>query len=173
MPFFMHEAAIWHQGGWIICLFEPAPPAAWIMVQDAGHPESAWLRRMGKLYEFLGLSFAVVQQGFSPARCRRAFAADVTYLTANALGFSFLVDSSSINRPEHLVRPGLATPAAPRAAASRGLHIDTQIIVWSCIRACSSRRWPGACQHGAGLAVSVLGTLMPCRAPSVAIEQRG
>ncbi len=68
---------------------------------------------MGKLYEFLGLSCAVVQQGFSPARCRRAFAADVTYLTANALGFSFLVDSSSINRPEHLVRNPIWQTSVP------------------------------------------------------------
>ena len=60
---------------------------------------------MGKLFEFLGLSCAVVQQGFSPARCRRAFAADVTYLTANALGFSFLTDTSAVQRPEHLARP--------------------------------------------------------------------
>ena len=62
------------------------------------------LARMGKVFLFLGLSCAVVQQGHSPVRCRRAFDADVTYTTANSLGFSFLMDTSSALRPEFLVR---------------------------------------------------------------------
>lgn len=59
---------------------------------------------MGKLYEFLGISVAVVQEGYRQRRKREAFSADITYLTANSLGFTFLQDTSSVERKEDLVR---------------------------------------------------------------------
>ena len=49
--------------------------------------DAAW---MGPLYEFLGLSVAVVQEGMSPEQRRRAYAADITYLTAKQAGFDLL-----------------------------------------------------------------------------------
>ena len=61
---------------------------------------------MGGVYQALGLTVAVVQQGQPPGRARAGFDADVTYLTANALGFSYLTDTSSVMRPDHLVRGG-------------------------------------------------------------------
>ncbi|KAK9916292.1 hypothetical protein WJX75_000969 [Coccomyxa subellipsoidea] len=57
---------------------------------------------MGKLYEFLGISVAVVQEGYRQRRKREAFSADITYLTANSLGFTFLQDTSSVERKEDL-----------------------------------------------------------------------
>ncbi len=62
------------------------------------------------MYEALGLRVAVVQQGMAPRRARAGFAADVTYLTATALGFTFLTDTSSAMSPEHLVRGGVLLP---------------------------------------------------------------
>ena len=59
---------------------------------------------MGKLYQFLGVSVAVIQEGFSQKRKRAAFNADITYLTANSLGFTFLQDTSTVDRKEDLVR---------------------------------------------------------------------
>lgn len=58
---------------------------------------------MGKLYRFLGISVAVVQEGQSQSRKRAAFNADITYLTANSLGFTFLGDTSAVERKEELV----------------------------------------------------------------------
>ena len=59
--------------------------------------------RMGRLYRFLGISVAVVQEGQSQSRKRAAFNADITYLTANSLGFTFLGDTSAVEKEEELV----------------------------------------------------------------------
>lgn len=59
--------------------------------------------RMGKLYRFLGISVSVVQEGQSQSRKRAAFNADITYLTANSLGFTFLGDTSAVEKKEDLV----------------------------------------------------------------------
>ena len=63
---------------------------------------------MGPLYEALGLRVAVVQQGMAPRRARLGFDAHLTYLTAPALGFCFLTDTSTAMRAEHLVRGSCA-----------------------------------------------------------------
>jgi preprotein translocase subunit SecA len=51
--------------------------------------DAAW---MGPLFEFLGVTVAHVQQGMEPAARRRAYGADVTYLTAQEAGFDLLRD---------------------------------------------------------------------------------
>jgi preprotein translocase subunit SecA len=51
--------------------------------------DAAW---MGPVFEFLGLSVAHVQEGMGPEARRRAYAADVTYLTAQEAGFDLLRD---------------------------------------------------------------------------------
>lgn len=52
---------------------------------------------------FLGISVAVVQESQSQSRKRAAFNADITYLTANSLGFTFLSDTSAVEKEEDLV----------------------------------------------------------------------
>ncbi|PNG98983.1 Protein translocase subunit SecA, partial [Tetrabaena socialis] len=52
---------------------------------------------MGKLYRFMGLSCAAVQSSSSVAAARAAFAADVTYVTGQELGFSFLKDNTALS----------------------------------------------------------------------------
>jgi preprotein translocase subunit SecA len=47
---------------------------------------------MGPVYSRLGLSVGVVQQGMTPAERRRAYGADVTYVTAKEAGFDHLRD---------------------------------------------------------------------------------
>jgi preprotein translocase subunit SecA len=49
--------------------------------------DAAW---MGPLYRFLGLTVGAVQEGMRPAQRRRAYAADVTYVTAKEAGFDLL-----------------------------------------------------------------------------------
>jgi preprotein translocase subunit SecA len=48
---------------------------------------------MGPLYEFLGLRVGVIQHGLEPAQRREQYAADVTYVTNNEVGFDYLRDN--------------------------------------------------------------------------------
>ena len=57
---------------------------------------------MGPIYHLLGLSVGTVQQGMDPAARRRAYAADVTYVTAKEAGFDHLRDQL-VERPADLV----------------------------------------------------------------------
>ena len=62
---------------------------------------------MGGIYNFLGLSVDYVQQGSSAAQRKAAYSADVTYATANEVGFDYLRDhlcydaSALVQRPFH------------------------------------------------------------------------
>ena len=65
---------------------------------------------MGPVYEFFGLSAAFVVQGMTPQERLRAYAADVTYVTAKEAGFDFLRDHTArepddvvVRRPRHYV----------------------------------------------------------------------
>jgi preprotein translocase subunit SecA len=51
--------------------------------------DAGWMR---PIYQTLGLSVAFVQEGMAPAVRRRAYAADVTYVTAKEAGFDHLRD---------------------------------------------------------------------------------
>ena len=63
---------------------------------------------MGPVYRMLGLSVAAVQQGMAPAARRRAYRADVTYVTAKEAGFDHLRDlrardpDAVVHRPFHM-----------------------------------------------------------------------
>ena len=46
------------------------------------------------MYGFLGLTVGVVQEQHSRPRRQAAFTADITYITSNALGFTYLQDTS-------------------------------------------------------------------------------
>jgi len=60
---------------------------------------------MGPLYRFLGLTVAAVQQGMSPHERRRAYACDVTYVTAKEAGFDYLRDHLCMAREDLVHRP--------------------------------------------------------------------
>lgn len=60
---------------------------------------------MGPVYRFLGLEARAVGEGMSPVGCRRAYAADITYLTANEAGFDFLRDQVCLEPLELVHRP--------------------------------------------------------------------
>ncbi|EFJ41837.1 hypothetical protein VOLCADRAFT_98099 [Volvox carteri f. nagariensis] len=63
--------------------------------------DAAW---MGKLYRFLGLTCAAVQSTSSVAAARAAFAADVTYVTGQELGFSYLRDNTALSPQDLMLR---------------------------------------------------------------------
>jgi preprotein translocase subunit SecA len=48
---------------------------------------------MGPIYRFLGLKAAFIEEGMSSRERRKAYQADITYLTANEAGFDFLRDT--------------------------------------------------------------------------------
>ena len=62
--------------------------------------DSEWV---GQVHRFLGLTVGLVQQGMDEAERKRAYAADVTYVTNSELGFDYLRDNLC-NRPEELVQ---------------------------------------------------------------------
>ncbi len=59
---------------------------------------------MGEIYERLGLSVACIQQGMSAAERRGAYAADITYATANEVGFDFLRDQIALHPSDQVHR---------------------------------------------------------------------
>jgi len=60
---------------------------------------------MGDIYRFLGLSTGYVQQGMTPAERRAAYACDITFATANEIGFDVLRDRLALRLDEQVHRP--------------------------------------------------------------------
>ena len=65
---------------------------------------------MGPIYRRLGLSVGFVQHGMTPAERRRAYRADVTYVTAKEAGFDHLRDLLATRPPELVHRPVSISP---------------------------------------------------------------
>ncbi len=64
--------------------------------------DAAWMR---PIYEWFGLSVGVIQQGMEPSARRDAYRCDVTYGTANEVGFDYLRDCLALSRDEQVHRP--------------------------------------------------------------------
>ncbi|MEJ2052736.1 MAG: accessory Sec system translocase SecA2 [Calditrichaceae bacterium] len=64
--------------------------------------DAEWMR---PVYDFLGLSVGYVQEGMSAEKRRRAYNADVTYLSAKEAGFDFLRDSLCYDKSDIVQRP--------------------------------------------------------------------
>jgi len=64
--------------------------------------DAAW---MGEIYRFLGLTVAHVQQGMTAAERRAAYSCDITYATANEIGFDFLRDRLALRLEDQVHRP--------------------------------------------------------------------
>ena len=60
---------------------------------------------MGSIYQRLGLSVGFVQSGLAAAERRRAYGADVTYVTAKEAGFDFLRDHLAMDVADLVHRP--------------------------------------------------------------------
>ncbi|MGD2092334.1 MAG: accessory Sec system translocase SecA2 [Candidatus Aminicenantes bacterium] len=60
---------------------------------------------MGPIYEFLGLSVGFVQEGMTIPERQKAYAADITYLTAKEAGFDFLRDQRCLKKEDLVQRP--------------------------------------------------------------------
>ncbi len=54
---------------------------------------------MGPIYEFLGYSVGFITQALSPDERRKAYDCDITYATANEVGFDFLRDQLRARPP--------------------------------------------------------------------------
>jgi preprotein translocase subunit SecA len=62
-------------------------------------------RWMSGIYDRLGLSVGVIQQHMTSAERRAAYACDVTYATANEVGFDYLRDQLALSPAERVLRP--------------------------------------------------------------------
>jgi preprotein translocase subunit SecA len=60
---------------------------------------------MGPVYRFFGLDVAFVGEEMSPDERRRAYAADVSYVTAKEAGFDFLRDHTATSAADLVQRP--------------------------------------------------------------------
>jgi preprotein translocase subunit SecA len=64
--------------------------------------DASW---MGDIYRFLGFSVAHVQQGMTPAERKAAYRSDITYATANEIGFDFIRDRLALDLRDQVHRP--------------------------------------------------------------------
>lgn len=64
--------------------------------------DAAWMR---PIYGFFGLTVGCIQQTQSFEERRQAYACDITYATANELGFDFLRDQIALRPAEQVHRP--------------------------------------------------------------------
>ena len=89
------------------------PAAVWFAREGAGvhvmtvndylaRRDAQW---MGGVYQFLGLSVGHLQQGMEIDERRRAYACDITYATANEIGFDHLRDGLALYPREQVQRP--------------------------------------------------------------------
>jgi preprotein translocase subunit SecA len=89
------------------------PAIAWFARQGEGvhvltvndylaRRDASW---MGEIYRWLGLSVAHLEQGMPPEQRRAAYAADITYATANEIGFDFLRDRLALHLDQQVQRP--------------------------------------------------------------------
>ena len=59
---------------------------------------------MGKLYNFLGLSYGVILHDLTPAQRQVAYGADITYGTNNEFGFDYLRDNMAVDKGQLVQR---------------------------------------------------------------------
>jgi preprotein translocase subunit SecA len=64
--------------------------------------DADWMRG---IYEWFGLSVGVIRQGLEPGERRAAYRCDVTYATANEVGFDYLRDQLALYPQDQVLRP--------------------------------------------------------------------
>src|SRR6266700_3344061 len=60
---------------------------------------------MGSVYEFFGLSVGFIQREMTATQRQQAYSCDVTYATANEVGFDYLRDQLALHPAEQVLRP--------------------------------------------------------------------
>src|SRR5438876_771544 len=68
--------------------------------------DAAW---MGPIYRFLGISVGCIQQTLNAEARKQAYACDVTYSTANEMGFDYLRDQLGLYPKDQVHRPFAVT----------------------------------------------------------------
>ncbi len=89
-----------------------APAVVWYAKQGEGvhvmtvndylaRRDAQW---MGEIYEFFGFSVGYIQRDMSTEERKRAYACDITYATANEVGFDYLRDQMALDPGEQVHR---------------------------------------------------------------------
>src|SRR5260370_27404965 len=71
---------------------------------------------MGEIYEFFGFSVGYIQRDMSTEERKRAYACDITYATANEVGFDYLRDQMALD-PGEQVHRRLTAPPMPEGCS--------------------------------------------------------
>ena len=98
------------------------PAVAWFARQRQGvhvltandylaRRDAAW---MGQIYQRMGFTVGYIQQGMTTEERRAAYASDITYATANEIGFDFLRDQLALDITEQVQR-GFSTAVIDEA----------------------------------------------------------
>jgi preprotein translocase subunit SecA len=64
--------------------------------------DAQWMR---EIYQYFGLSVGYIQREMTTAERKQAYACDITYATANEIGFDFLRDQLALHPEEQVHRP--------------------------------------------------------------------
>ena len=60
---------------------------------------------MGQIYRFLGLDTGLIREDMTVSQRKENYAADITYVTNNELGFDYLRDNIALNIQDVVLRP--------------------------------------------------------------------
>ena len=88
--------------------------------------------RVGKVYEWLGLTVGVVVSATEHSARRPAFEADVTFITAQELCFTFLRDQT-VDNEQRIVRPSSVAAPAHGCKQLLGARLSRNNALASCI----------------------------------------
>ena len=93
---------------------------------------------MGGIYRWMGLSVASIGQRTSQSDRRAAYRADVTYTTANEVGFDYLRDGLALS-PDELVHRGFASALLDEADSLLIDEARIPLVIAGKRRVCFSR----------------------------------
>jgi preprotein translocase subunit SecA len=95
-----------------ICYARTGPGVHVMTVNDyLARRDAQWMRG---IYEYFGLSVGYIQREMNAAERRKAYACDITYATANEVGFDYLRDQLALH-PEEQVHRGFQTAVIDEA----------------------------------------------------------
>jgi preprotein translocase subunit SecA len=87
----------------VICYAKTNPGVHVMTVNDyLARRDARW---MGPIYDFFGLSVGYLQREMSTSERRQAYACNITYATANEVGFDYLRDQLALYPAEQVLRP--------------------------------------------------------------------
>src|SRR5678815_311583 len=83
---------------------------------------------MGRIYEFLGLTIGIIQNGMTPPERQRAYGCDITYGTNNEFGFDYLRDNMATRLEDRVHRDYSGSIAGKQFAYAIVDEVDSVLV---------------------------------------------